>query len=124
MGNSNSAYKTDEELNEKLKKEAKLMTPEELDNMRFQIQCLQSGGSLDDQARHRLDQLILEYNNWMYPHLERERKDFAEESAVKFNALKNLDLHKNKFKVDDSVDTSNHLNSQLILNAGRRYPKI
>ena len=79
---------------------------EELDNMRFQIQCLQSGGSLDDQARHRLDQLILEYNNWMYPHLERERKDFAEESAVKFNALKNLDLHKNKFKVDDSVDTS------------------
>ena len=62
---------------------------EELDNYRFQIKILSQNLATDNaQAKNTLDKLLVEYNNWMYPHLDLERKDFARDSAETFQKLK------------------------------------
>jgi len=81
---------------------------EELENIRFQISTLAHGDN-----KKQIDDLLVVYNNWMYPHLEMERKEFAEDSKTKFSKLK--DAHK-KFgdrKFSSVVDKDKKFNIKL-----------
>ena len=63
---------------------------ERLADVRFQIQVITSNLDPENtQAKGALDKLLMDYNNWMYPHIELERKDFVKTSKVKFAELKN-----------------------------------
>ena len=76
---------------------------EELDNLRFQIQVLsQNLQASDGQSKDSLDKLLMDYNNWMYPHMDIERKDFVRDSMEVFNKLK--DRHKDLKLKEKPID--------------------
>ena len=75
---------------------------EELENIRFQTQLTAQGSG--DETKSRLDKLLMTYNNWMYPHLELERADFARDGMVEFQKLK--DKHKDLKLVAKEIDSN------------------
>jgi len=85
---------------------------EELENTRFQIQVMSNNLNAEDsQTKSTLDELLMTYNNWMYPHLDIERKDFVRDSVETYKLLK--DAHKNLKVKHTPIDPNEQLNLTL-----------
>ena len=59
---------------------------EELDNIKFQVSILGDGES----SITRKNELLIDYNNLMYPHRFKEHEDFVTDSKKKFERFKDL----------------------------------
>jgi len=94
---------------------------EMLDAYKAQLDLYSSAPDSQEKIE-KLNQILLEYQNWFEPHMALERKDFVEESQAKFAEFKKIQhkLKNKKFKFKE-IDRSKEFKLSVgTSNAGRR----